>query len=214
MKRKLAAMMLATACLTPVPITAHAQQVWKNPDATPSERVESLLKAMTLDEKFVMLTSEWGAAYKSYRKPAGAVGSAGYSAGNKRLGIPALQSTDAGLGVTNTVNMRPGDGATGLPSGQVISGTFDPTFGYQGGRMIATEAAHRGLNEILGGGINLVRDPRGGRNFEYEGEDPILAGDVAAALVNGAQDQHVLSTIKHYALNSIETTRREMNSVN
>ncbi|MEE8659068.1 hypothetical protein [Sorlinia euscelidii] len=69
MKRKLAAVMLATACLTPVPISAHAQQVWKNPDATPSERVEALLKAMTLDEKFVMLTSEWGVPYKNHRKP-------------------------------------------------------------------------------------------------------------------------------------------------
>jgi len=213
MKRKLAAVMLATACLTPVPISAHAQQVWKNPDATTAERVESLLKAMTLDEKFVMLTSEWGVPYKNHRKPPEAVGSAGYTAGNKRLGIPALQSTDAGLGVTNTVNMRPGDGATGLPSGQVISGTFDPTYGYQGGRMIAVEAAHRGLNEVLGGGINLVRDPRGGRNFEYQGEDPILAGIVAASLISGAQDQHVLSTIKHYALNSIETARTKMNSV-
>lgn len=92
MKRKLAAMMLATACLTPVPIKAHAQQVWKNPDATPSERVESLLKAMTLDEKFVMLTSEWGVPYKNHRKPPEAVGSAGYMAGNKRLGIPELLS--------------------------------------------------------------------------------------------------------------------------
>ncbi|MEE8659067.1 Beta-glucosidase [Acetobacteraceae bacterium EV16P] len=79
--------------------------------------------------------------------------------------------------------------------------------------MIAVEAAHRGLNEVLGGGINLVRDPRGGRNFEYQGEDPILAGIVAASLISGAQDQHVLSTIKHYALNSIETARTKMNSV-
>lgn len=213
MKRKLAAVMLATACLTPVPIKAHDQQIWKNPDATSSERVEALLKAMTLDEKFIMLTSEWGVPFKNHKKPPEAVGSAGYTAGNKRLGIPAVQSTDAGLGIANTVKLRPGDGTTGLPSGQAISGSFDPSLAFQGGEMIAKEAAHRGLNEILGGGINLVRDPRGGRNFEYEGEDPVLSGDIVAGLVNGVQSQHVLSTIKHYALNSIETARREMNSV-
>lgn len=213
MKRQLAVIMLATASLTPLSCFARASAAWENRDASIPERVESLLKAMTLDEKFAMLTSEWGVPFKNHKKPPGAVGSAGYTAGNKRLGIPALQSTDAGLGVTNTVNMRPGDGATGLPSGQAISGSFDPAFGYEGGRMIATEAAHRGLDEVLGGGINLVRDPRGGRNFEYEGEDPILAGDIVAGLVNGVQDQHVLSTVKHYALNSIETARHQMNSV-
>jgi beta-glucosidase len=71
----------------------------------------------------------------------------------------------------------------------------------------ATEAHAKGFNVLLGGGMDLTRDPRNGRNFEYLGEDPLLAGVLAAEAVRGTQDQHVISTLQHFALNAHETNR-------
>ncbi|GBQ11135.1 beta-glucosidase [Swaminathania salitolerans] len=186
---------------------AVAAPVWQDPDQTPEARTNALLKAMTQKEKLALVTSALALKLKSNRKPEGAIGSAAYVPPIPRLGIPALQISDAGLGVTNPLDTRPGDGATSLPSGQALSGSFDETLAREAGAMIGTEARHRGFNVLLAGGMNLVRDPRGGRNFEYLGEDPILSGQIAAATVDGVQSRHVISTVKHYALNAYETGR-------
>jgi beta-glucosidase len=97
-----------------------------------------------------------------------------------------------------------------LPSGILTASTWDPELAYAGGRMIGNEARLSGFNVMLAGGINLMRDPRNGRNFEYGGEDPWLAASMVAAQIRGIQSNHVLSTIKHYALNDQETSRNSL----
>ncbi len=172
--------------------------------ATPAERARQLASQLTLDEKLALLHSRYTALPG---KPAGAIGSAGYVPGVPRLGIPALQETDAGLGITNPLNARRGDTATALPSGMAMAATFDPDLAYRNGVLLGREAAAHGFNVLLGGGLNLAREPRGGRVFEYAGEDPLLAGTIVGATVSGTQSQHVISTVKHFAMNDQESAR-------
>lgn len=143
--------------------------------------------------------------------PAGVTPSAGYVAGVPRLGVPALRETDASLGVAYVFGLR-GDGATALPSGPALAASWNPDLAYQSGAMIGQEAWRSGFNVLLAGGANLARDPRNGRNFEYLGEDPLLAGTMAGESVRGIQSQHVISTVKHYALNDLETGRQFLNA--
>ncbi len=138
-------------------------------------------------------------------KPAGAIGSAGYVPG-----APALQETDASLGITNPNNIRPGDTAVALPSSVATAASFDPDVAYRNGVLLGRAAAARGFNVVLGGGVNLAREPRGGRNFEYSGEDPLLAGIMVGAAVRGTQSQHVISTVKHFAGNDQESQRNTL----
>ena len=180
---------------------------------TPDARVEATLKAMTLDEKIGLLHGPFAIALPGGKPPSGAVGSAGFVPGLARLGIPALQESDASLGVANPLDTRPGDYATPLPSGLLLGATFDPAIAEAGGAMIALEARAKGLNVLLAGGANLARDPRNGRNFEYLGEDPLLTGTLAGASIHGVQSQGVMSTVKHFAVNDQETGRMVANSV-
>ncbi|WP_288046296.1 glycoside hydrolase family 3 N-terminal domain-containing protein, partial [Sphingomonas sp.] len=82
-----------------------------------------------------------------------------------------------------------------------------------GGAMIGDEARRSGFNVMLAGGVDLLREPRNGRNFEYGGEDPLLAGTMVGEQVIGIQSNHIVSTIKHYAINDQETDRSAGNSV-
>jgi len=135
---------------------------------------------------------------------------AGYIPGIERLGIPSLLETDASLGVANPIQLRPGDTATALPSGLAMAATFDETLIGRCGVVIGREARAKGFNVLLGGGVNLTRDPHNGRNFEYLGEDPWLAGSLAGAAIAGVQSQQVLSTVKHFAVNDQETLRTSL----
>jgi beta-glucosidase len=101
---------------------------------------------------------------------------------------------------------------TALPSGLAVAATFNPDLAKQGGAMIGREARASGFNVLLAGGVNLLREPRNGRNFEYAGEDPLLAGTTVGAAVAGIQSEHVISTIKHWALNAQETGRAVVSS--
>ena len=139
--------------------------------------------------------------------PDDVVPGAGYIRGVARLGVPSLRETDASLGVTNPFGVRKGDTATALPAGLALGASFDPELARQGGNVVAQEARARGFNVLLGGGINLARDPRNGRNFEYISEDPLLSGVMGGAAIRGTQDAGVISTAKHFALNSNETNR-------
>ncbi len=134
-------------------------------------------------------------------------GSAGYVPGIPRLGVPPQWETDAGLGVASQGGAKHKRPATALPSGPATAATFDPDLAYEGGRMIGGEARAYGFNVMLGGAVNLLREPRNGRNFEYAGEDPLLAGTIVGAEIAGVQSNHVIDTIKHYALNDQETDR-------
>ena len=176
-----------------------------NPRLSPDQRAGLVLNAMTQDEKFRLLRTEYGDAHP---RPPGALGSAGYQPAITRLGLPAIQESDAGLGVAKPLDI----GATALPSGLATAASFDPALAYEGGAMIGSEAHRRGFNVMLAGGADLVRDPRNGRNFEYAGEDPLLAGLIAGNAIAGIQSQHVVSTIKHYALNDLETARNTLSA--
>jgi beta-glucosidase len=95
-----------------------------------------------------------------------------------------------------------------LPSGIATAATWNSDIAFQGGRMIGSEARNSGFNVMLAGGVNLARDPRNGRNFEYGGEDPLLAGTIVGSEIAGIQSNHIISTTKHYALNDLETGRK------
>ncbi|GBQ62542.1 beta-glucosidase [Ameyamaea chiangmaiensis NBRC 103196] len=135
--------------------------------------------------------------------PPEALQSAAYLAPNTRLSIPALIETNAGLGISR----RYDTGAIALPSGESMAASWSMDTSREAGVMIGDEARRLGFNVLLAGGVNLTRDPRGGRNFEYAGEDPLLAGSIVGAMIDGIQSQHVLSTIKHFAVNDFETSR-------
>ena len=129
-------------------------------------------------------------------------GSAGFVPGIPRLGIPDQTQTDASIGVRNSLIP-----STALPSSLATAASFDPEVPRAGGAMIGAEARATGHNTMLSGGVNLAREPRNGRNFEYVGEDPLLAGMMAGALIDGIQSNNIVSTIKHYAVNDQETQR-------
>jgi beta-glucosidase len=181
---------------------------WSNGALAPEERARLLDQALTPDERNGLLHGIFAVPVFGQPLPAGAVGSAGYVAGIARLGVPALQESDASLGVANPFNVRPGASATPLPSGLALAATWDSDAAYRGGAMIGQEAWRSGFNVLLAGGANLARDPRNGRNFEYLGEDPLLAGTLDGESIRGIQDQHVVSTMKHFAINDQETARR------
>ena len=173
----------------------------------PTERAEQTLSRMSQSEKLTLTHGVLGAPWGGMPKPAGSIGSAGYVPGVPRLGIPALQETDAELGVANPGNIRPGDTATAMPSDLALASTFDLAIARRQGEAVGAEARARGFNVLLGGAANLIRDPRGGRDFEYFSEDPLLTGLMAGAAIDGAQSRHIISTIKHFALNDQETDR-------
>jgi beta-glucosidase len=171
---------------------------------------------MTDDERFSLLVSVMGTnpvlPVKDERIPDGVPMSAGYVPGVDRLGVPALLMSDASLGVTNP-GYREGDTATALPAGIALGSSFNPELARAAGAMLGREARSRGFNVQLAGGINLHRDPRNGRNFEYLSEDPLLSATLAAESINGIQGEGVISTIKHYSLNCNETNRHWLDAI-
>ena len=182
-------------------------------------RAREIEQQMTDDERFSLIVSLIGplpsiGVPRDERIPKEVKNtSAGYTPGVPRLGIPALQSSDASMGVTNP-GFRPHDkGATAFPSLVVLGSSFNPKVVEEGGEAIAREARLRGFNVQLAGGCNLARDPRNGRNFEYFSEDPWHTAVLAAAQVNGIQSQGVISTLKHYTLNCNETNRHWLDAI-
>ena len=179
-------------------------------------RAREVEARMTDDERFALLVSVMGAGemwpVRDERIPADAPMSAGYVPGVPRLGVPALLMSDAGLGVTNP-GFRPGDTATALPAGLALAASFNPFLARAAGEVIGREARSRGFNVQLAGAMNLARDPRNGRNFEYHSEDPLLTATMAAESIDGIQRQGVISTVKHYSLNCNETNRHFLDAI-
>jgi beta-glucosidase len=207
------AALLATTTLG-LSVSAHAAT--PAPKAQdPDARAAATEAQMTDEERFSLLHGIMPVDFPGMPKvtvPAGVKPSAGYVPGVARLGVPTLRESDASLGVANLLQMRPGDVATALPSGLSLAATFNPEIAYAGGAMVGSEARAKGFNVLLAGGMNLTRDPRNGRNFEYLGEDPLLAGTLGGASIKGVQSQGVVSTIKHFALNGQETLRMTADS--
>lgn len=189
---------------------------WNDIRLSPDARAKALLAAMTRDEKQTLVFGYFGTDFPrlQYRAPAAAhSGSAGYVPAIARLGIPAQHQTDAGVGVATQGGAPVKRERTALPSNLATAASWDIAIARAGGTMIGDEARRSGFNVMLAGGVDLLREPRNGRNFEYGGEDPLLAGTMVAEQVIGIQSNHIVSTIKHYAINDQETDRNAGNSV-
>jgi beta-glucosidase len=177
--------------------------------SSPDERAQAAVAKMTQDEKLQLVFAYFGSDWQGKKPPAEArYGSAGYVPGIARLHIPPQFETDAGVGVATQGGASVKRERTSLPSGIATAATWNPQLAFEGGRMIGSEARASGFNVMLAGGVNLLRDPRNGRNFEYGGEDPLLAGTIVGSEIAGIQSNHIISTTKHYALNDLETGRK------
>jgi beta-glucosidase len=191
------------------------QGPWMDKSLSPDKRADMVMEQMTLEEKLSLLHGG-GGGFGGPGGPGGApggppasatrsLGGAGFIAGIARLGIPDLQMADAAVGVTRGgAHSRY---STGLPSTVSEASSWDPKVAYEYGALIGRELRDQGFNMSLGGGVNLTREPRNGRLFEYKGEDPILAGKLVGQEMKGLQAQGVIGDIKHYALNDQETGR-------
>ena len=211
-----AIIILWAACARPAAAqnaTQNATQPWMNPSLSPEDRAELVLKQMTLEEKISLLHGNGMAHAERWQMPLTylANGGAGYVEGVKRLGIPELFISDAAYGVRDSG--ANGRYSTALPSTLAAASSWDPQSACQYGALIGRELRAQGYNVTLGGGVNLTREPRNGRTFEYAGEDPLLAGTLVGNLMKCEQAQHVIGDMKHYAVNDQETGRNIVNVI-
>ncbi len=210
-------------CLVGAPIFArlhaHSQEdeqkqnrPWMNASLSPDERADLVLKEMTLDEKIDLVH---GNGMPGWGKPRPNAylgnGGAGFVLGVPRLGIPIIQMSDAAYGVRSSGEN--GRYSTALPSNVASASSWDIHAACEYGELIGRELRAQGYNMTLGGGVNITREPRNGRTFEYMGEDPILAGTLVGNRMKCEQAQHVLGDIKHYAVNDQESGRNEVDSI-
>jgi beta-glucosidase len=182
---------------------------WSDTKKSPDERAELLLKEMTLDEKITLVHGA-GRGFGAQQTPAPAGpavsnGGAGFTQSVPRLGIPAIQMADASVGVTRGAAAT--RYSTLLPNTVSAASTWDVKLACEYGALIGQELRDQGYTMSLGGGVNIMREPRNGRLFEYMGEDPILAGKLAGNEMKCLQAKGLIGDIKHYALNDQETGR-------
>src|SRR3954452_6885154 len=198
-------------CAAAAPAAERARP-WMNRSLSPDARASLVVNQLTQDEKLNLVfgwfatDADWKNNFKA--PAAGRYGSAGYIPGISRLGIPPQWQTDAGVGVATQGAAPTKRERTALPSGIATAATWNPDIGFKGGHMIGSQARASGFNVMLAGGVNLARDPRNGRNFEYGGEDPLLAGTIVGSEIAVIQSNLIISTTKHYALNDLETGRK------
>lgn len=166
------------------------------PSAVKAQRVDSLLAAMTLDEKLSFLHGA--------RDPQPTIGlnSAGYIPGVPRLGIPPLRLTDGPAGI------RTAAPATALPAPVALAASFDTALARRYGQVLGREGRARNQDVLLSPMVNIVRVPEGGRNFETLGEDPLLAASIVGPEIAAIQREGLIATVKHYAANNFEKGRQ------
>jgi beta-glucosidase len=186
---------------------------WMNTKLSPQERAELALKELTLEEKIALLHGNGMAHVPNWQMPLTplANGGAGYVEGIKRLGIGPIVISDAAYGVRDSG--ANGRYSTAMPSNLGAASSWDPQSACDYGAVIGRELRAQGFNMTLGGGVNLAREPRDGRTFEYAGEDPLLAGTLVGNMMKCEQEQHVVGDLKHYVMNDQETGRAFVNSV-
>jgi beta-glucosidase len=180
---------------------------WSDTALSPDVRADLVIKELTLDEKISLLHGQ-GMPFLS-NGPSESNGGAGYSNSIPRLGIPAIQMADSAYGVTQGASR--GRYSTALPNNLGAASAWDPQAAFEYGALIGRELRAEGYSMSLGGGVNLAREPRNGRTFEYQGEDPLLAGTLAGNLAKGIQSAHIIGDLKHYALNDQEDGRNAVN---
>ena len=196
-------------------VAATPAQPWLDPALDPDARAAMAIAAMTQDEKLTLVFGYFStdAPWKNFKRPDGSLpDAAGFVPGIARLGIPPQWQTDAGVGVATQRSPHPRE-RTSLPSGMATAATWNPDIAFQGGAMIGKEARLSGFNVMLAGGVNLLREPRNGRNFEYAGEDPYLAGLMVGQQIKGIQSNHIISTMKHFAFNDQATSQSDLDAV-
>jgi len=211
-----ATLLLGFACLTQFGVAQRPQHKphptgpWMNTSLSPDERADLVIKEMTPEEKIALLHGV-GMPTDDPVTPENAPSNrgVGYTVGVPRLGIPGIDMSDAAYGVRSSgVNGRY---STAMPANVAAASSWDVDAAYEYGVLIGRELRAQGFNMTLGGGVNLTREPRNGRTFEYLGEDPVLAGTLVARLIQGTQSQNVIGDIKHYALNDQESGRNAVN---
>jgi beta-glucosidase len=217
---KLAATVLTlTALLFPSPVSSQSSAPaktssfpWMNTSLSPDQRADLVLQQMTLDEKLQLVHGTgWGVLREGEPVPPRSNLGAGYVPGIDRLGIPDINLADSAAGVRMAALQS--RYATLLPSPLGLAATWDPKAAFLFGSVIGRELRDQGFNMSIGGGVDLAREPRNGRTWEYAGEDPILAGTIVGQLAKGVQSQKVMGDIKHYAVNDQETGRDILNAV-
>lgn len=191
-----------------------ANRPWMDTTLSPDRRADLVLKELTLDEKIALLHGNgmpgWPRSVPG-ANPSLGNGGAGFVLGVPRLGIPLIQISDAAYGVRSSGEN--GRYSTALPSDVAAASSWDVQAACSYGALIGRELRAQGYNMTLGGGVNLTREPRNGRTFEYMGEDPILAGTLVGNRMKCEQAQHVMGDIKHFALNDQESGRNEVNVI-
>jgi len=203
MKRKLP-LLLLTVCGFIALSTAQQRQtpVYADINKPLEQRVEDALSRMTLEEKVALCHAQ----------------SKFSSSGVPRLGIPEVWMSDGPHGVReeNVWDDWGGaawsnDSCTAFPALTCLAATFNPSLAQQYGQAVGEEARFRNKTILLGPGVNIYRTPMNGRNFEYMGEDPLLASLMVAPYVQGVQSNGVATCVKHFALNNQETDRDNIN---
>ena len=154
------------------------------------DRAAEIVKQMTLEEKIAYI-----GGYEAW-----------YVREIPRLGLPAVRMADGPQGVRNNTK------STLYPSGVAAAATWDKALIEQMGISLGKDSRARGVHILLGPGANIYRSPLCGRNFEYFGEDPYLAGEIATAYIKGVQSQGVMACIKHFAGNNQEWDRHSVSS--
>ena len=173
---------------------------WMRPGKSPEQRADALIRAMTLDQKIHQVHQSDPPWIFSW-------GTAGHIDGTPELCIPTLTLSDAGSGVAGAQQ-----GTTTFPSGVAQAATWNPALERQFGVALGQEAYDKGINVMLAPGMNIARVATNGRNFEYFGEDPFLAGKMAASAIRGVQSNPVLAQAKHFAANNQETNRNTISA--
>ncbi|MGI8958427.1 MAG: beta-glucosidase [Bryobacteraceae bacterium] len=186
---------------------------WMNASLSPDDRADMVLKEMTLDEKMNLVHGNGMPGWHGKTFPNAYLGNggAGFVLGVTRLGIPMIQMSDAAYGLRSSADN--GRYSTALPSNVAAAASWDTNAACEYGALIGRELRAQGYNMTLGGGVNITREPRNGRTFEYQGEDPILAGTLVGNRIRCEQAQHVIGDIKHYAVNDQESGRNEVNAI-
>lgn len=177
---------LAAACFM---ITASAAAVTITKEH--KERARQLVEKMTIDEKIDYLSGETSFSLRPV----------------ERLGIPRIRLADGPQGIRNHAPH-----STLYPSGIMLAATWNRDMASRYGKSLGDDARARGVGILLGPGVNMYRSPLCGRNFEYMGEDPYLASEMAVNYINGVQSQGVIATVKHFAGNNQEWSRHHASS--
>jgi beta-glucosidase len=182
---------LAVALHTPSARSQSVSQAGSSTPAAVEDQVEAMLSRMTVEEKINLIGGVDGFFIR----------------GMPSLGLPALKMADGPMGVRNN------GPATGMPAGINLAATWDLALARDVGEQIGRDARAKGVNFLLGPGVNIRRTPLNGRSFEYFGEDPYLASRIAVAYIEGVQSMGVSATIKHFMGNNSEYSRHSTDDI-